>query len=39
MVWPLSKSRISCVPVPTSTAKMRIGEVMDVLLEVIQWNY
>jgi len=36
IVLPLSKSRISCVPVPTSTARMRIGVDVDVLLQVVK---
>src|SRR6266568_2350272 len=36
IVLPLSKSNISCVPVPTSTARMRIGDGMGVLLKIIR---
>src|SRR5258708_37529663 len=32
IVLPLSKSRISCVPVPTSTARIRMGDDMKLLL-------
>src|SRR5438132_2626157 len=36
MVLPLSKSRISCVPVPTSAARTRNDVDMDVLLLYFQ---
>jgi hypothetical protein len=33
IVFPLSKSKISCVPVPTSTARIRMVSAINALLD------